>query len=66
MTQLRIEGMNCQHCVGAVTHALSEVTGVRQVVDVDLVSGIATIDGNADDHRLLAAVRDEGYTAVVV
>lgn len=66
MTQLKIEGMSCQHCVAAVNEALAEVNGVERVVDVDLDSGIAKIEGDADIQALLAAVREEGYEATMV
>ncbi|WP_037340877.1 CopZ family metallochaperone [Salinisphaera hydrothermalis] len=65
MTELKIEGMSCQHCVAAVNEALAEVNGVERVVDVDLNSGIAKIEGDADTEALLAAVREEGYEATM-
>ncbi|WP_423821117.1 cation transporter [Salinisphaera sp. SPP-AMP-43] len=65
MTKLKIEGMNCQHCVSAVNEALAEVNGVEQVVNVDLDSGIAEIEGDADTQALVAAVREEGYEATM-
>ncbi|MES1937748.1 CopZ family metallochaperone [Salinisphaera hydrothermalis] len=65
MTELKIEGMSCQHCVAAVNEALAEVNGVERVVDVDLNSGIAKIEGDADTEELLAAVREEGYEATM-
>lgn len=63
MTKLSIQGMNCQHCVNAVNEALSGVTGVEQVVSVDLDAGTAQIKGDADTAALIAAVEEEGYTA---
>lgn len=65
MTQLKIEGMSCQHCVAAVNEALAEVEGVKRVLKVDLDSGIAEIEGDADTQALLAAVREEGYEATM-
>ncbi|MGB7757823.1 MAG: cation transporter [Salinisphaera sp.] len=65
MTHLKIEGMSCQHCVAAVNEALAEVNGVERVLKVDLDSGIAEIEGDADTQALLAAVREEGYEATV-
>lgn len=63
MTKLKIEGMSCQHCVKAVSEALSEVDGVERVLSVDLESGTAEIEGNADTKTLIAAVEEEGYEA---
>ena len=39
---LRIGGMTCGHCVGAVTSALEGVAGVARA-DVDLERGLATV-----------------------
>lgn len=41
MTTIKIEGMNCEHCVFAVEGALGRVDGVT-AVKVDLSSGIVT------------------------
>lgn len=65
MTKLSIQGMSCQHCVNAVTQALSAVEGVEHVVSVDLNAGTAQIKGDADTQALIAAVEEDGYTASV-
>lgn len=63
MTQtLVISGMSCQHCVKAVTDALAAVGGV-DAVDVDLASGTARVEGQADTAALVAAVVAAGYGA---
>ncbi|MEJ2346675.1 MAG: heavy metal-associated domain-containing protein [Gammaproteobacteria bacterium] len=61
-TTLKVTGMTCQHCVAAVTKALQQVPGVT-TADVSLKQGQATIDGSADPAALLAAVKEEGYSA---
>ena len=64
MTQLRIEGMTCQHCVKAVTEALLAVPGVTSVDSVSLETGLALIqEGTASTEALIAAVKDAGYGA---
>ncbi|HET7313549.1 CopZ family metallochaperone [Salinisphaera sp.] len=63
MTRLKIEGISCRHCVAAVDEALAEVDGVERVLEVDLDSGIAKIEGDVETEALLAAVREEGYEA---
>lgn len=65
MTELKIEGMTCQHCVRAVTEALADVGGVDRVVAVDLDTGMAKIEGDADHQALVAAVREDGYEAAI-
>ena len=65
MIKLNITGMTCQHCVKAVNEALAGVPGVEKVVEVDLERGQATLEGRPDIDRLIAAVAEEGYEAVV-
>ena len=43
MKTVKIKGMSCQHCVKAVTKALSEIAGIKDV-KVDLERGEATFD----------------------
>jgi len=61
-TKLRVEGMTCGHCVGAVTRALERVRGVERAT-VSLEQGEAVVEGAADPAALVAAVEDEGYRA---
>lgn len=63
-TELKISGMTCGHCEKAVRGALSGVPGVREV-RVDLGSGTASVQGDADAQALIAAVTEEGYAAQV-
>lgn len=61
-TQLKIEGMSCNHCVLAVREALESVPGVESAA-VDLAAGTAVVEhGDPIDSGLLAkAVEEEGY-----
>ena len=61
--RLKVEGMSCNHCVNAVTRALGEVPGVDRVVEVNLESGEAVIEGSANVAQLVAAVEEEGFKA---
>ncbi|MEA3273883.1 MAG: heavy metal-associated domain-containing protein [Pseudomonadota bacterium] len=65
MIELKITGMSCQHCVKAVTDALSNVSGVTRVVAVDLDSGRATVEGDVDPQALAEAVKEAGYQAAL-
>jgi copper chaperone len=49
-----------------VTEVLSGVAGVDKVVGVDLESGEASIEGQADAAQLIAVVVEEGYQAQVI
>ena len=62
MTTLTVEGMSCEHCEQSVAEALSDVEGVTEV-SVDREGESATVDGDADEDALVAAVEDAGYTA---
>ncbi len=62
-TELKVEGMMCEACVGHVTKALQNVSGVRDVT-VDLKAGRATVQHEgAQTPALIAAVDEEGYQA---
>ena len=63
MTELNITGMTCDHCQHAVKGALESVEGVQNA-NVDLATGTAKVEGNADLNTLIAAVEEEGYQAV--
>jgi copper chaperone CopZ len=60
MIEIQVTGMSCQHCVAAVTHALEAVPGVTGV-GVDLDSGLARVQGEAEAAALERAVIDAGY-----
>jgi copper chaperone len=62
-TTLKVDGMTCMHCAGAVKQALEQVPGVEGA-DVSLEKGQAVVSGDADVQALVAAVRAEGYEAV--
>lgn len=43
MKTIKVKGMSCQHCVKAVTKALSEIEGIEDV-RVDLSKGEASFE----------------------
>lgn len=64
-TTLKVKGMSCEHCVRAVTSALTGTAGVRNA-QVDLKAGKAVVDydeGMTTPRKLANVVTDEGYTA---
>jgi len=65
MKSIKIKGMSCQHCVMAVTKALSALDGIKNV-KVDLASGMATYEEvNAVAPEVIAeAVKKAGYEVV--
>ena len=65
MKSLKIKGMSCQHCVMAVTRALSALDGIKDV-KVDLKSGVATYEEVklVDPQKIAAAIKKAGYEVV--
>jgi copper chaperone CopZ len=61
-TELKITGMNCDHCARAVKRALELVPGVSGA-DVSFATGLAQIQGHAHAEALVRAVVDAGYQA---
>ena len=58
MRIFKVEGMMCSHCTGRVKKALEEL-GLK--VEVSLEAGTATVDGDASDEAIIAAIEKEGY-----
>ena len=63
-TVLKVEGMSCEHCVRAVTNAVSALPGIAGV-SVDLASG--TVEVNYDPlvtplDKIKAEIEDQGYS----
>ena len=58
-----VAGMACDHCVRSVTEEVSEVPGVT-AVEIDLAGGRLTVQGDADDAAVRAAVAEAGYQVV--
>jgi len=55
-----VPGMSCEHCRAAITNEVSQVDGVEAVV-VDLDSKRVTVQGDADDAAVRAAIDEAGY-----
>ena len=65
-TVLRVEGMACEHCVKAVTQAVSALTGVSGVT-VDLQGKTVTVEHTPQSATLAQikeAIEDQGYDVV--
>jgi copper chaperone len=62
MKSVKIKGMTCQHCVMAVTQALSALDGIKNV-KVDLKTGTATYEEtkSVDVSVVADAIKKAGY-----
>jgi copper chaperone len=56
MTNVKVKGMSCQHCVMAVTKALKEIDGIQDVT-VDLEKGEAAFSEAMPVNRELIKER---------
>jgi copper chaperone len=61
---MKLGGMSCGHCVGAVTRALKSVAGV-EVTDVKVGSATVNFDPvTVTRDQITAALANEGYQVV--
>lgn len=62
MKSIKVKGMSCQHCVMAVTKALSAIDGLKDV-QVDLKTGKASYEETkpVDPKTVADAVKKAGY-----
>lgn len=62
--EIEVKGMTCDHCVQAVTGAVTAVPGVADV-DVDLASGKVTVAGvGVNESAVQGAITEAGYEPV--
>ena len=64
---IKIDGMMCEHCVKAVTKALSGIEGVT-VQSVSLEDGVAEVGvpKGFDTEKLKVPIEDEGYQVISI
>lgn len=65
MIRIKIQGMSCQHCVQAVTNALSDMDGITNV-KVSLENNEAVFDSSeeADMEKIRQTIEKAGYKVV--
>jgi len=61
MTEFKVTGMSCQHCVKAVTNSIQALDAQARV-EVDLAAGRVKIESKQDAAALKAAIDEAGYT----
>ncbi len=63
VTEIKVEGMHCPHCVMRVKKASEAVENVKSA-DVDLETGKAVITHeNADINAVVSAINELGFSA---
>lgn len=60
MIEFQVEGMSCQHCVGAVTKALKAVDAAA-LVEVNLDEARVRVQSRENAERLGNAIVEAGY-----
>ena len=63
-TTFTVTGMTCDNCVHHVTEAVKGIAGVTDA-QVSLADKSATVQGDFDEAKIVAAIEEEGYEAVV-
>jgi copper chaperone len=61
---IKVDGMSCEHCIKAVTEAVSKLTGVGSVV-VDLKAGTVTVEhdpSTASLEKIKHAIEEQDFT----
>lgn len=65
-TVINVEGMACEHCVNAITKAVSALSGVEKVA-VDLDAKTVTVDHDPEKapvQKIKDEIEDQGYDVV--
>lgn len=60
MIEFQVEGMSCQHCIGAVTKAIRTLDATA-LVEVHLDDGRVRVQSPENADRLGKAIVDAGY-----
>ena len=63
--EYQVTGMTCGHCEMSVREEVSEVPGVEEIqVSAQTGKLVVSSSGDIDEAKVLAAVKEAGYTAV--
>jgi copper chaperone len=65
-TVLKVDGMSCEHCVKAVTKAVSALPGIGGVT-VDLKTGTVTVEhdpAQSPAAQIAFEIEEQGYDVV--
>lgn len=62
-SSIKVEGMSCEHCVKAVTKAVSTLPGINAVT-VDLKAGTVTVEHDTAQsplEKIMFEIEEQGY-----
>ncbi|UIF86175.1 heavy-metal-associated domain-containing protein [Cupriavidus sp. UYPR2.512] len=60
MIQFHVEGMSCNHCVGAITRAVQAVDPAARI-SADVSTQAVRVESGADTQALRHAIEEAGY-----
>ncbi|WP_422647812.1 Copper chaperone, heavy metal ion binding protein [Cupriavidus sp. H18C1] len=60
MMQFQVEGMSCNHCVGAITRAVKQVDPDARV-SADIAAQAVSVESDADAQEVREAIELAGY-----
>ena len=63
-TKLNVEGMSCQHCVKAVTDALTELGASKVDVNLEAKTVLVDHEDKITEAQIKEAIEDAGYDVV--
>lgn len=63
---IKVEGMSCEHCVKAVTKAVSKLPGINAVA-VDLKAGTVSVEHDPVQsplEKIIFEIEEQGYDVI--
>ena len=63
---IKIEGMHCNHCTGAVSEALNALEGVKANVSLEDAAAYVTMAEGTSEESLKKAVTEAGFKVVSI
>lgn len=64
--EIKINGMDCQHCVMAIESALNAIDDVKAKVDLKKGTATVTVGADVPDQLLMFKINELGYEAVSI
>lgn len=64
---IKINGMNCMHCVKAVKESLGEVKGINKVeVSLENKQAIVNLENEVSNEQIIEAIDDAGFEVIEI